>query len=553
MRRRRQQTKTIIGGRYGAKAVTLSEFDSFLDWLVSEGQNGATADELYKAVSWMFWCINRRAYAIGQMPYGIYPLGSEDDDPEQEVKNTIDLRSALFQVEAWLALEAQAFVLKRLPEKLQVLNKYTMKVKEYDNDGPRLFEQKVGPNVTYYKPEELLYFRTWNPRDDINAGVASSQPASLPGQVIDATNEWPNNFFQNGAIPAVLLTTEGNPPPKERDRIESKWNEMLRGVANAFKTMVLGHGLTPTVIGQPVSDLAMPELSKDKKEQILAAYLLPPGLAEPKTNSAEHDAVKLEAYETCYIPEWETWIEPVFNEQLLNPLGLRLSGHPQELEIFQAKEAQKAESGAFFVSGMMIPLYKENLVAIDEVRRVSNSILSAANLPELDETFEPEERTPPQLAPFTGQQQEADEEGPGSFTPPDERIEQRTEKALLDDLNRWERKAITRIKEGNPAKALEFASDSIPMMMHRMIVYGLEHALTLGDVQETFKAARGEGKQIQFVPDGQGEGIPPLPTAPNEELVSDADKDRAFRTWNRLLPDYRGLTRADVERRQNYE
>jgi hypothetical protein len=498
---RRQSYKSILGGTFGAKAITLAEHDSFLDWLVSQTTGDASADELYRTVSWVFWCVYKRAYAIGQMPYAIYPLGAEDGDSDSEIKDFIDLRRTLFEVEAWLALEAQAFVLKRLPDKLQTLNKYTMAVAAYDEDGPTLFEQRIKGQLNRFKPEELLYFRTWHPRDDINAGVAGSAPAKEPGQVIKNTNEWADSFFKNGAIPAVLLTTEGSPPPKERDRIESKWNEMLKGVRNAFRTMVLGHGLTPTVIGQPVDDLAMPDLSKDKKEQILGSFLLPPGLAEPKTNSAEHDAQKLEAYESCYIPEWNTWIEPVFNEQLLNPLGLRLSGRPQELEIFQAKESLKAESAAFFVGGMMIPLYKENLVAVDEVRRVANTILTAASLPELDEEFEPEERTPPQLQPFAGEREGETEEG---ITPIEERIESRTGKALDNELKRWERKAVSRIKEGHPLKALQFASDVIPAVMHRMIVHSLEQATTLGDVLETFKAARGE-KQVQFIPEGAGD------------------------------------------------
>jgi hypothetical protein len=516
-----------MGGTFGAKAVTLAEFDSFLDWLVSQSAEDSEASELYRSVSWVFWCINRRASAIGQMPYGIYPLEVEDDDPDAEVEFGIDLRNMLWQVEAWLCLTGAAYVYKWMLgsalDDLQVLNAYHMSVKEHDARGPTLFEWKDKERQTF-KPEELLYFRLWHPRDDIGPGVAPIAPGRVPAQVVQQTSEWADAFFRNGAIPAVFLTTEGSPPPKERERVESAWNEMLRGVKNAFRTIVLGHGLTPTVIGQPVSDLAMPDLERIKREQILGSFLLPPGLAEAKTNRAERDALKLEAYETCYIPQWETWIEPVVNEQLLTPLGLRLSGHPNELEIFQ----------------------------IRELRSWIDSVGQAANLPALDESFVYEEpETPPQLAPFTGRQpqEEGDQEGPGSFTPVDDRIEQRTGKALADELDKWERMAVKRIKEGRPDKALQFASDVIPALMHSLIVHGLEKALTLGDVLETFKAARGE-KQIQFVPEGQGD---PLPAVPTEVTFSDADLDRAIRTWDRLMPDYRGLLEADVTRRENYE
>jgi hypothetical protein len=550
--RRRRQTKSLFGGTLGARALTIGELDTLMDLAIalSTGGNGS-ADELYRVVSWIFWCVNRRADAIGQMPFAIYPLGVEDDDPDKEVKDfPVDLRPMLWQAEAWLALEGWAFVHNRLPDKLQVLNAYTMKVKEHDQDGPTVFEQQYKGKKVRFDAEEIVYFRLWNPRDDINAGTAPSSPANVPGQVIEATNEWPNKFFKNGAIPAVLLTTEGSPPERERQRIESKWNERLQGVANAFRTYVMGHGLKPEVIGQPVSELAMPELSKDKKEQILAAFKMPPGFAEPRVAQAERRELKTEAYEFCYIPEWEVWIEPVINEQLLNPLGLRLSANPNELEIFQRQELEKAESAAFFVSGMMLPMYKENTVKIDEVRRVANSILGAASLPELDKEFTPEERTPPALQPFAGQQpQEGGDTIEGAPTSTEDRIEQRTGKALSDELDKWERLAVKRIKEGRPDKALRFASDVIPALMHSLIVHDLEKALTLGDVVETFKAARGE-KQIQFIPEGQGD---PLPAVPNEVTFSDADLDRAIKSWDKLMPDFAGLLEADVIHRENYD
>jgi hypothetical protein len=167
---------------------------------------------------------------------------------------------------------------------LQILNSNTMRVIEWDADGPTVFEQKVGAKTKRYKAEDVVYFRTFNPANDIGEGVAPSGVGQVPATLVHHANSWASAFFSNGAIPAVLLTTDGAVPPGEKQRIESRWEKMLKGVQKAFKTAVLERGLTPTVIGQPIDDLAMPDLERIAKQQVLAAHQIPIGYAEPKTN-----------------------------------------------------------------------------------------------------------------------------------------------------------------------------------------------------------------------------------------------------------------------------
>jgi len=424
---------TVIGGGL-EKAVSLQDVDDFLDWLV-DGGDGTGPQDLYKAVAWVFWCANRRANAVSRMPHYIFPLELEDDDKDKAIEFGIDLRRPLWMTEAWLCLKAAAYIWKRykgqLLDKLRVLNANTMSVKTWDDDGPTSFEQRFNGLRRVFQAEDIVYFHTFDPSDDLREGIAPGAVGRLPGTLVKAVNEWSDAFFRNGAIPAVLLTAPEPVPPVEKDRIRDAWNKLFRGQRNAGKTAVLERGMTPVVIGQPVKDLAMPELERTKRDQILAAFLLPPGLPEAKTNRAERDALKAEAYEECYIPECETWIEPVLNEQLFNPLGLRISFQYKQIEVLQAREQEKAESSAFFVTGIMLPAYEKNTVKVDEVRRVIDSLLEQAELPPLDDNFEPEERTPPQLQPFTGEQQGENgtaDAGPGAPTPMDERIESRTGK-----------------------------------------------------------------------------------------------------------------------------
>jgi HK97 family phage portal protein len=391
----KQKTMTkITGGVLGAKAVSLGEFDDFLDWLVDRG-NGSGAQDLYAAVAWNFWCVNLRADSVSQIPWNIYDEDSTEDIEENERDWPFKMRKIHWAVEAWLQLKGAAYVLQKTKRGmltgLQVLNSNTMKVLEWDSEGPTKFRQQVGSRIKDYDADEIVYFRTWSPIDDIGEGVSSGEVAQQPGALIKALNEYGTSYFKNGAIPAVLLTTEGAVPKNEKQRIESAWNKMLQGVRKMFKTVVLERGLTPTVVGQTVEDLAMPDLERAKKEQILAAHKIPPGLAEAKTNRAERQALLFELWTNTIIPEVEVYIQTTWDEQLFNPRGLRIGYHFNEIEVLQRTEIEKAESASFMVGDVMLPAYQAGTVSVDEVRGVINTILQWMSLPELEENFQPPE------------------------------------------------------------------------------------------------------------------------------------------------------------------
>ena len=69
------------------KAVTIGEFDEFLDWLIDEGMGGKDAQALYKAVAWAYWAARLRADNVAQVRYAVYPmeLPIADQTDEDEI------------------------------------------------------------------------------------------------------------------------------------------------------------------------------------------------------------------------------------------------------------------------------------------------------------------------------------------------------------------------------------------------------------------------------------------------------------------------------------
>ena len=419
-------TTSIMGGQLGTKAVSLGQLDNFLDWLV-DGKDSKLPKDLYAAVAWNFWAVNLRADSIAQVPYAVYPmeLPEGDETEDNTVEFDIDLTSYLWAAEAWLQLMGAAYWLKRANrvglQTLQVLNSQTMKLKTWGADGPKTFEQKVGAQTQLYRADEIVYFRTFSPDTDLGPGISSGHVAATESTLIKNANEWAAKFFEKGAIPSVILSTDQAIPDSELERVRNVWEKFTMGVANAWRTVVLRSGLKPTVIGMPVKDLAMPELERTKKEQILAAHGIPPGLAEAKTNRAEREGLQFELWSQCIKPEVQIRLKPVINTQLLNPMGLRIKWRFNKIEAIQRAEIGKAESASFLFNGMMIPAYDANLVSIEEARAVLGAILDWVDLPVLQDTFEPEERTPPPMLAAGGNGGEEGDQGrpePRGQTPP---------------------------------------------------------------------------------------------------------------------------------------
>lgn len=466
---RRQNDYLLTSADGHLKAVSLSDLDEFMDWQLGGADQGVTPTDLYASVAWTFWAANLRANLVSSIPYKIYSAESDEDIEENERPFDLDLVSFLWLIEIWLQLAGAAYFLKRANlvalTSLQCLNPSTMRVQTYNADGPLTFRQRVGAQEIIYPAEQIVYFRSFSPKDDIGPGVAPGQVGQYPSTLIRHANQWATKFFENGAIPAVLLTTDSAVPMVERDRIESAWKRALQGIQRAFSTIVLGHGLKAEVIQPPFGELAMPELELAKREQILAAHQLPPGLAEAKTNRAERDALQYEAYIHWIQPWVRAFVKPAINTQLLNPLGLRIGFAWNDIEVIQEKELAKAEAMSFSVNGVILPAYEANLVSIDEARAVISRVLEIADLPKLAESFTPEDRTPPPLLAAQN-----DNAGPGQ---PDERQASAAAQAkaghpktpapdggpppqLWSDLGKWREKAS---KRGKP---VDFADSSIP-------------------------------------------------------------------------------------------
>jgi hypothetical protein len=486
-----------MGGPLGMKSVSMLDIDNFMDWQMGQQERIENPRELYAAVAWTFWAINLRCDSAAAIPYSIYTMDSDEDTEENEVKWPIELSPLLWLTEAWLQLEGAAYWLKRrnrvVIKDLQVLNATTMKILTYDAEGPVTFRQTVGGKTQDYPAEDVVYFHTFSPTRDLGPGTASGNVSAEPAGLIRNANQYASSFFANGAVPLVLLTTEGAVPENTKAEIRNTWTKLVQGVKKAFSTVVLEHGLTPTVISPPLKDMTMPELETTKRQQILVAHKIPQGMGEPSSNRATQEWLQFEFWTQCVLPEMRVHIIPILDKQLLNPLGLRIGFRFNVIEAIQRVEIDKALS-TVPVMQEMVASYQAKVVNLDETRRTISTILEWMSLPKLDDEWEPEPEPAPVIVnvpPPAPEEVPVAEEPTGETPPTEETIPKALAPSgatseLWSDLARWKAKAQKR------GRSCDFNNSSIPdwltvTVKAAMVEVGVERAF---DFLKAIPAAR---------------------------------------------------------------
>lgn len=412
----------IIGSNVNTKA----SIEQFFQYMQSLEKNDKSPAAIYKTVAFAFRCVQLRANALATIPWEVVRGETETEWP-------INMERLWWQTEAALLHYGAAYWLKQrnrvVLKDLQYLNPATMKPKTDPFRGVVGFEQDIKGRKIRYSPDEIVYFRYWDPTNDLAPGVAPMRVIAEAAGLAAAVNEWGAAFFERGAIPAVILSTDQDPPDEEIERVRTMWQQLVGGVHKAFRTMALRYGYKATVISPPVKDLGMPDLTTSVRQQIAIAFGVPESMVgDPASNYATARTNRISFYQDTIIPE-ATQIEATVNEQLFEPMGLEFHFQTGQIEAIQQDEAEKSKG--------VVRLYEAGIMTLQEARDYFD--LGEAPPELLEEDEEPEPESAPVQEP----------------APPD------TSK-MIADLRKWRTKARKR-------GACEFESDEIPPGIYQCI------------------------------------------------------------------------------------
>lgn len=136
---------------------------------------------------------------------------------------------------------------------------------------------RVGTTEIQLPYDRVIQFRFMNPQSFVY-GQGSLAAAKLAVMTDVFAQVWNKKFFQNAARPDVLLTTENILDDDVRKRVIQSWRQMHEGYTNQGKTALLEQGTKASPLTQGTKDMDFVNLRKDLRNEILAAFGVPPSV-----------------------------------------------------------------------------------------------------------------------------------------------------------------------------------------------------------------------------------------------------------------------------------
>ncbi len=428
----------------------------------------------YETIPWLYRGVEARCNALGGVPFAIHK--GDIKGPEVAVEtlsfktNIPDLLNAIYrdyiltaQWYVWVGTNDANYVkeLRRFIPSSITPQYNTMSGIEY-------FKRKLKEETVKIPVDEMIYLMRPSSRSEVGAGVSDAKVALAAAGVIGNLDNYAAAHFNNGALNPTLISTQGQVQEVDRARFKS-WMKRIfgRGAKNAFTAEVVEGDFKVTTLGYPIKDLMAKELNDSKREDIATALGVPQTLLF--SNAANYATAlqdDLHFYDKTIRPDG-TRFEHVFNEKLFHPLGLHFAFHWERMEIYQLQKSQQVQALVSFVSA--------DILDKNEVREELGYEPRQAAAPAAVTTDSNESQPPTDSA--------AIEPVVKSHT------HVRDETPLVTDLTRWQKVAVSRLREGKPAKALEFESAAIRPSLMASIKGALETVKNAADVKHIFADA----------------------------------------------------------------
>ena len=246
-------------------------------------------DPYYKS-DLVYVCISTTAKAIAQVPLTVVvkkgkdwitvpdqdPLQKLLDNPNTANPTQFDFISAIISN---LLLSGHVWILPFPPGSRQytalwVITKGSMEPVISDNSNQLegwLYKPKQEIRGIPLKIDEVASIKFFNPKSPF-LGMAPIEAGRLPIRTDYKTSIYNEKFFDEGAVPGGILSSENRINDSQFARIEKQFEDKHKGFQQGHRLAILDNGLKFTQTGLSQKDMMFPELKKMNRESILQIF-----------------------------------------------------------------------------------------------------------------------------------------------------------------------------------------------------------------------------------------------------------------------------------------
>lgn len=310
------------------------------------------------AVSMVFACVRALSESVAQLPWHVYERLA---DGRKRIALDHPLQPALRRPNSWQTpFEFKEFVMTCLGLRG---NSYAQLLPGVNGSATELLPlhpDRVEPvriangRLAYIvrnsegRTVRLTQDEVWHTRWFSLDGVIGRTPieyAASAARLAKSAETFGTAFFDNGARPGVVLSTDQNVPLPVMIETKKQWEEKHKGAAKAHGTAVLTHNLKPIELGLSQADSQFLETRRFQNEDIARIFRMPPHLVGDLSRATNNNITEQGREFLMYtLMPWLIRIEESMNRDLVvedqfyvkfNPAGYLRADEKTRMECHQ--------------------------------------------------------------------------------------------------------------------------------------------------------------------------------------------------------------------------
>jgi len=482
----------------GIKSFDLEEYPKEAWTWLTGGPDANSQTGMLSKVDWLYRAVNLVMSSTSEIPFYILNEKGKEVDKSSDWQNIVGFWPNPFRTiqltAGGLFSYGYAYLLREkgggvIDQSLRYMLPGSVTPVVDPKLGLQHFERPVGGVPKHYEPKkEIVYF--WLPDAAVEVGPPNAWPAKAAfsaAAVLYNLDVFVAQYFARGAIKATVLSIPPTTREPEAEKIKLWWSQFMRGVRNAFGAHILTSEVTATIIGEGLEALSDRNLTDQARQAISTASGIPQSLLSANAaNYATAQQDKKNLYDNN-LNGLAKFIGDTLNEQVLKELGYHLEFRPEEMELYQENETERAQAFKTYVdAGIKLSIAAE-MLGLDLPRGVKYKDL------------DPEEKkpgpVPPGLVPFTSQAPAGQQPGTPAAQPgvqpgaPGVQPPAKFDPQLGRELSIWQSKCLSAVGRGEKASGVSFVPVAIPLDVYAAICARLEGVEDAEGVRKAFVTA----------------------------------------------------------------